>query len=669
MTVRVDEAVRVVAIVATEADAPEARADTLVVVLDPAWTPLADSRPDLLTARTLFGAVVERRDLFDEALDRLDVWADRSRAADRLTFEGITYWFRVRETMWRWLHERLLWRYVLASIGPEGQAIRIRVPGNEDALREVAARLGTVEDVAAEDRVSADAAVEAPPPAAADPGRDGLAHRVVRRLRRLARAALGPRVAPGTRGEPAVDPRMARLTERVEGLVRRDGPRIVVLTTPVTHQRVASDEVRRDPILGSVVDQLGATGSPLVLMAMGLDPRRDEDWSILAADERMLPQSLLAGRWARPEDRARADRAVSKIGAAVETLRGIPLDVDGVDLTDGFVAALTGHLEHIVRNDLLHQARVERFLAEVRPRAIVLAQEGIRIPWLVAGREAGVPVFAVQHGILYPGHPGYPHQRHGAVARASTTFVYGPYEREMLLERGAYLPSEVEVSGSPRLDLDTGPAVAAPAAAADRDAERAAVRAELGVRDGDRLLVVSTVRLPSVQGAHFSAMLDRLLGGPLPQVHVVFKLHPGERDDGPYRALLEGLARARGYAPSPISVVRDIDLYRLLRAADAHLGLHSTVLTDAVAAGTPNLIATTDAHADLLGYVEAGVARPVRSVEDVVAALDLPAPPDPEARAAFLTRHFLDGNAGSRIAGHIRDAIDASDPVASRTER
>ena len=64
--------------------------------------------------------------------------------------------------------------------------------------------------------------------------------------------------------------------------------------------------------------------------------------------------------------------------------------------------------------------------------------------------------------------------------------------------------------------------------------------------------------------------------------------------------------------PTPISDHSgDIDLYRLLRAADAHLGMHSTVLTDAVVVGTPNLIATVDAYTDILGYIPAGVARPV----------------------------------------------------------
>jgi hypothetical protein len=257
-------------------------------------------------------------------------------------------------------------------------------------------------------------------------------------------------------------------------------------------------------------------------------------------------------------------------------------------------------------------------------------------------------VFAVQHGVLYAGHPGYPNRRHPALCLPARTFVYGDYERNVLLARGAYLPDEVETSGSPRLDLDAAPA--------DPDAERRDVRRELGVADGDRVLVVSTVNLRFVRRSHIAHMLEAVLGGALPGVHVVFKQHPGERDEGPYRELLVGLARAGGYEAPPIAVVKDVDLYRLLRAADAHLGLLSTVLTDAVAAGTPNLIGLTDRHADLLGYVDAGVARYVRTPAELLAALADPSPPDPTARAAFLADHFEGGDASERIATEVAAA-------------
>ena len=99
-----------------------------------------------------------------------------------------------------------------------------------------------------------------------------------------------------------------------------------------------------------------------------------------------------------------------------------------------------------------------------------------------------------------------------------------------------------------------------------------------------------------------------------------------------------------------MTVVGQADVYRLLQAADAHLGVLSTVLTDAVVVGVPNLIVVGQAQADLLGYVAAGVATPVRSVDDVRAALAAPTPPDPDARRRFLDAHYAAGDAAGRIA-------------------
>ena len=145
-------------------------------------------------------------------------------------------------------------------------------------------------------------------------------------------------------------------------------------------------------------------------------------------------------------------------------------------------------------------------------------------------------------------------------------------------------------------------------------------------------------------------MVRRLLGDPAPGVHVVIKLHPQERAHVRWADLLADLARSAGKAPGPVTVVREIDIDRSAGAADAHLGLHSTVLTDAVVAGTPNLVATAIAHADRLDYAAAGVATAVRTAADVHAALRDPHPPEPAARAAFLARHFREGDAVGAIA-------------------
>jgi hypothetical protein len=211
----------------------------------------------------------------------------------------------------------------------------------------------------------------------------------------------------------------------------------------------------------------------------------------------------------------------------------------------------------------------------------------------------------------------------------------------VLVEGSIYRDDEVRISGSPRLDLVE--------AAPDPAADAAALRAELGVRPGDRMVVLSGTYGPAYRRFHIPYALDRLLDRAWPNVHLVVKQHPGEKDRGPYEALIQGLARAREFEPPPVTVVQHIDLYRLLRSADAHLGIHSTVLTEAVAAGTHNLLADTLASPDLLGYVEAGVAVPVRDGASFLAALDEPGTITPEARRAFLARHFREGSASQRL--------------------
>ena len=130
--------------------------------------------------------------------------------------------------------------------------------------------------------------------------------------------------------------------------------------------------------------------------------------------------------------------------------------------------------------------------------------------------------------------------------------------------------------------------------------------------DGERLVVVSGTWGSIYRRFHYPIALAALVDRPLPGVHVVVKLHPGEPDEGPYRRIIEGAAAARGFDPPRITTVQSIDLYRLLAAADAHLGIHSTVLTEAVVTRTPNLLVDGLGGADLLGYVAAGVAVPVR---------------------------------------------------------
>jgi len=326
----------------------------------------------------------------------------------------------------------------------------------------------------------------------------------------------------------------------------------------------------------------------------------------------------------------------------------VPCVVDGDDIApalEGLVGQFTGEwLDH--QRHLLRVAGAA--LEALRPDAIFLDREGSRTAWLAAASRLGVRSVAVQHGMIYPDNPEYFGGPHPALPRPDVTCVFGEYERDLLVASAGFPPDAVAVTGSPR-----------PLAPDARDAageERAALRAQLGVRDGDRVLLVSVAHNLLLGELLSFAALERTLGGPLPGVHIVVKLHPQDPGPSRHQAFLEDLARAGGYPAPMISVVRDLDLFPLLRAADAHLGQYSTVLSDAVVAGTPNMVIVGHRNANAIDYVAAGVATPVRSVDEVRAFLADPPPLDPGARQRFLDAHYRSGDATERLADILRGA-------------
>ncbi|HET7473000.1 MAG TPA: hypothetical protein VFJ71_07735, partial [Candidatus Limnocylindrales bacterium] len=320
------------------------------------------------------------------------------------------------------------------------------------------------------------------------------------------------------------------------------------------------------------------------------------------------------------------------------------IPVAGLDLAPLLAVTVAREAARWLPNMDASIERIERFLRRLRPRAILLADEYHRQDWMVAAGRAGIPVAAVQHGMIYAHHNGYIHDDRPPTLRLpDRTYVFGRWERDLLVERSVYRPEEVVVGGSPRIDM-VGRHVG----------DSAQVRRELGVREDERLVVVSGTWGSIYRHVHYPIALAGIVDRELPDVHIVVKLHPGEPDDGPYRAIVESAAAARGIPAPPVTVVRDVDLYRVLAAADAHLGIHSTVLTEAVVTRTPNLLSARLAAADLLGYVDAGVAVPVRDGGDVLRALDAGRGILDEAdAAAFTSAHFEPGAAADRIAADL----------------
>ena len=606
------------------------------VVTDESWTAPAGS--DVLALRDLIVRAPVGRDLLAESMNRLDAWAEGTGVIEASTVDGLSAWYHRRLHLWRWLHERLAWLAILDLLLADASVDTIVVPADDTALAQMA-RLATVSrelEIRIEPATTANRASTGPVPER----RPDTDRRPIARLRRLP-----------TRVHSAI--RRARIDRRLARLAA-EPRRLLVLVSPGDRQLISTPDGprHRNPFLDPVIDALAGSALDPIVLELGATTDGD-DWTRLSAPAaaRTLPGELLATRFSRPGDidaRARVEAAAARVKAI-----SAPLLVGRVDLGPSVKDELIERLRDL--------PRMRRLLQRLHPAGILLVNEYGRPEWLVAADAEGIPSTAIQHGIIHRYHVGYLYpERPPQLLLPDATYVFGGYEARLLTGTSVYLPDEVVVAGSPRLDLvaDTEPG------AVGRPATREAVRRELGVADGNRLVVVSTTAAAVLTRFGVIPALGRLFDHPLPGVHLVIKLHPAETDGTRYERLIEGIAAARGRPAPPFTVVKAIDLYRLLAAADAHLGSYSTVLTEATVLGTPNLLAAADAGGDLLDYVAAGVARPVSDGADLLLALDEAGDPEGSdaatARAAFVLEHFRPGPAAPRIAADLVGRIGVS---------
>ena len=626
--------------VTTAADLPAERAaGRRYVVTDESWTAPVDAAGDVLVLRDLIVGASARRDLLAESMNRLDAWAEGTEVIAASTVDGLSAWYHRRLHLWRWLHERLAWLAILELLLADPEVTSIVIDGDEPVLAEMAQLIASERNLKVQlQPMAADLPDADPKPAQRRTSPTARLRRLPDRLRTALRRA-------------RIDRRFRRLAA--------EPSRLLVLVSPGDRQVISTADGprERNPFLDPVIDALAGSALEPIVLELG-ETTDGADWARLAAPAgaRTLPGELLATRFSRPGDietSARVEAAVQRVEAISAPLHVGQLDLGTLvraEVVRGIRGALAGRLRDL--------PRMRRLLRRLHPAGILLVNEYGRPEWLAAANAEGIPSAAVQHGIIHRYHVGYLYpDRPPELILPTRTYVFGEYEGRLLTSASVYRADEVVVAGSPRLDLvadrEPDPNV--------RAATRVAVRRELGVADGDRLVVVSTTAAAVLTRFGVIPALGRLFDGPLPNVHFVIKLHPAETDGTRYERLIQGIAAARGRPAPPLTVVKAIDLYRLLAAADAHLGSYSTVLTEATVLGTPNLLAAADAGGDLLDYVAAGVARPVSDGADLLRALDAGGEPGGStgetARSAFVSEHFQPGAAAQRIGADLQQRL------------
>ena len=626
----------------------DATADRPAIILDTTGETSGTSADAGIPVRDVAERVLAQRDLIAETAEHLDAWAAASGVVDAMARDGTSFWYYFRLRHWMWLQQQILWLGILDQIVRDVRPAALQFGANADEAIVAAARL-----IVARDGI--ELIVPEPPPAPpsrrrraaarpssvtgaprATPPPAGLLDRLDdKRLELLARRRPQP-------DEP--EDRRAFVNERIEQLGRQPGRLLVVLEHARQRVETRSGPKLMNPYLGPVVERLRGTRLDPIEIDIRAKLSDDDVWHRLQrwSGRRLLPSDAVwvsGAPWEPDDFDAQAGAVADRIAAT-----DVPVTVSGVDLGPALADCVATEARQSLAGQFRGAHRVRRLLQRLRPAAVLLADEYHRQTWLSAAHAEGIRTVAVQHGMIYRLHNGYIHRsRPDTLRLPARTYVFGQWERDVLVGSSVYREDEVRVGGSPRLDL----------VAPGRN-DRDAVRSELGVAPGDRMVVISGTWGPIYRRFHYPIGLANLVDRPLPRVHFVVKLHPGEPDEGPYRAVIQNAAARGGFAPPPVTVVQSVDLYRLLRAADAHVGIHSTVLTEAVATGTPNLLVDGLAGADLLGFVAAGVARPVRTGADLLAALHDGARATEEARKAFLAAHFEPGNASKRIASDLK---------------
>ena len=340
----------------------------------------------------------------------------------------MSFWYGARLGHWMWLLDEMLWLAVVDRLLVEHPGTGSwswtpgRMPSLSLAARQVAARDGLV---AREARHGS----QPTQPRAVDAVRSR-----ARPGRRQGRTQGGlARLCDGCgRRRPERRRRIVSLSGRRRSSATRSAACSSSRPTRASGSRRRPDHASSTPTSAPVVDRL--RGTPLEPFEVDIRATMGDDDGLGSPDRarwrlRTLPYDVL--KIVAPDRKGGQGRAeAAEVAARVGTLR-TPLVVSGVDLGP----ALAGRISERDR-----RARMvapdpgdgpDPGPAPARPPGGHPDRRRVPPPGLARGRPAeGVPVAAIQHGMIYRWHNGYMHRTRPPELRLpDRTYVFGRWER------------------------------------------------------------------------------------------------------------------------------------------------------------------------------------------------------------------------------------------------
>lgn len=269
-----------------------------------------------------------------------------------------------------------------------------------------------------------------------------------------------------------------------------------------------------------------------------------------------------------------------------------------------------------VAQTLLDHRTVERMMAAIDPRAIVLASDAHRYSRMVVAvaRRMGIPTFVVQHGALVVADFYLP-------VVADRMLAWGPWCRDWFVRRGT---DRARVAAVGFVRGGSSP----PAGRTHNDASTVLYAAQpLAERLNRDLLQVLRATLEARPG-----------------LNLVIRPHPGEGRRVELERLLSGWPNelAGRFSVSAAGVPLETDFER----CDAVVTAQSTVGIDALAAGKPVLLLRHPEIEEPIPFVKFGCVLPATDSVELQAGLTALAEEDTRLQLAESARRFLDAYVG-----------------------
>jgi UDP-N-acetylglucosamine:LPS N-acetylglucosamine transferase len=218
-----------------------------------------------------------------------------------------------------------------------------------------------------------------------------------------------------------------------------------------------------DIILGTIIEELRRRGYELIC----IDTDYARTLNLVILWEKLKEGWIPFEYYYTKTVERKAERGIKKIKKLWEELKNDDtfknsLNYEGIPLWDFLKERLDIIFSNVyIYNDVKNIEIAFHIIEKEKPVAILMTFETgyYALALIAAARKKGIPIIAIQHGIIHPTHGAYTHKEVSLAPNSlaypipDKTAVYGEYTKSILIKRGSYPKDCVVVTGQPRYDI------------------------------------------------------------------------------------------------------------------------------------------------------------------------------------------------------------------------